>query len=348
MKLYNIVDYRNLKPCGELTKRTRLFTGYACNIKCKFCFYKGQKHVDIKDKIYEQLEIGKKYGLTDWDISGGEPSLLPYWLDILCDMKQMGFKNIACITNGYKFSNIMFLGKCMENGLTELLFSLHGKDRDSHDKLTGVHGSYDKIIKAISFAKYLNTKIRINVVVTKDNYKDLPYIAEYANTINPIAFNFLPFRIENQADKVNAVQYKEITPYIKKAIDILDNNIKIAVRFIPFCVMVGYEQYVAGYLQRMFDEYEWSEYCLRAFENARFNKNIPELDYTTDKWNLEINAVHESIKYVANHNTTCLKCKYLKICDGIWYSYADVWGLDEFKPIEGEKCESILPTINNV
>jgi MoaA/NifB/PqqE/SkfB family radical SAM enzyme len=342
MKLYNLVDFRNLKPCGKLTERTRLFTGYACNIKCKFCFYKGKKHVDINKLIAQQIVAGKKFGIKDWDISGGEPSILPYWFVILKILESMGFRNIACITNGYKFADQTFLRESMSRGLNELLFSLHGSNAEIHDKMTDVKGSYDKLTKAISNAVYYGTKIRINVVVTKDNYKDLPKIAEYAKHLKPIAFNFLPFRLENSASKKNAVRYTNITPYIKEAINILlGNKIKIAIRYVPFCLFEGYEKNVAGYLQRAFDEFEWNEYTIRHFEAVRFNREPSELDCVTDKWKLEIESLHSSIKHVANHSTKCLACKYLHVCDGIWKSYAKVWGIDEFKPIEGEKTKRI-------
>jgi len=347
MKLYNLIDFRQLQQCAILTERTRLFIGYLCNINCRFCFYKNTSHVDIRDKIYQQLDWGKAYGIKDWDISGGEPSLLSYWFRLLKDMKTMGFRNIACITNGYKFADIDFLKKSMNCGLNELLFSVHGKDSESHDKMTGVKGSYDKITKAILNAIHEGIKIRINVVVAKDNYKDVISIAEQANIIKPIAFNFLPFRLENSAPKENCLKYKDAEPYIKDAIDILDKSIKIRVRYIPFCVMEGYEEYVAMYLQRMFDEYEWSEYTIRKFEHARFDRDVPELDCDSDKWKLEIDAIHKSIKHVANHSFTCLRCKYIHICEGIWFSYARIWGIDEFKPIHGEKIKSIIRRENN-
>ena len=168
---------------------------------------------------------------------------------------------------------------------------------------------------------------------------------------NPIAFNFLPFRIENSADKKNAVKYSEIAVYINKAIILLEDynvinqrKIKIAIRYMPPCLFkhIEFKKYCAGYLQRVFDEYEWDEYTIRKFENARFNKDIPELDCITDKWKLQIDALNKSIKHVAGHHTSCLKCKYIKVCDGIWKSYADIWGTDEFQPIEGEKTECIL------
>lgn len=349
MKLYDLVNFRNLKQCGKMTERTRLFTGYSCNIKCKFCFYKGRKEIPKVDGlIYQQLIVGKNYGIRDWDISGGEPTILPHWFEMLEKMSYMKFRNIACITNGYKFADPDFLAKSMDHGLNEVLFSLHGSRRHIHDQMTGIKGSFDYLQRAISNAMYNNIKIRINVVVTKDNYKDLPEIARYVDgIIHPTAFNFLPFRMENSASKDNVVKYSDIVPYIKDAIDILDDDIKISIRYVPFCLFKGYEEYVAGYLQREFDEYEWNEYLIRKFdEGIKNDGKLPpfsgNIDYDIDKWKLEIDALHKSIKHVANHSIKCLSCKYLHVCDGIWYSYAKVWGTEEFKPIKGDKIKCII------
>lgn len=343
MSLYKFVDYTKLKQCAPMTERSRLFTGYGCNIKCKFCFYKDEKHVDIKDKIYQQLEQGKRFGIKDWDITGGEPTILPYFTDLLKDMREKyKFRNIAVITNGYKFANPDFAFKNRVY-LNEVLFTLLGMRRHIHDGMTGVKGSWDRIMMGISHARYYGYKIRINTVVTKDNYKQLPEMADYVTHLaKPVAFNFLPYRIENSAPKKkNIVRYSEIAPYIKEAIDKMDNRIKIAIRYVPFCLFEGYEEYVQGYLQREFDEYEWNEYTVRRFDCVRENKDVPELDCESDKWELELKALQGSINHVANHATSCLKCKYLKVCDGIWKSYAKVWGIEEFKPIEGEKTDRI-------
>lgn len=342
MKLFSLKRNDDVKIDELLlTKRTRLFIGYLCNIKCRFCFYKDMPHVDIKNQIYQQLNKAKEYGIKDWDISGGEPPLLPYWFRLLIDMKDMGFRNIACITNGYKFANIDFLEDSMYAGMNELLFSLHGRDAESHDKMTGVKGSYNKLTQAITNAMYLGIKIRINVVVAKDNYKHVPYIADYVNEIEPIAFNFLPFRLENTAPKANALKYKDAMPYIKQAIDILDKHIKISVRYVPFCVMRDYEKYVCMYIQRMYDEYEWSEHCIRAFESARFNRNIPNLADKKNMVEAEITATHKTIKKTSGFTPSCLKCNSLYICEGIWKSYENVFGSKEFEPIEGEKTKDI-------
>ena len=349
MKLFSLVDFKKLKQCGKMTERTRLFTGYLCNIKCKFCFYSEQKHIDIKPRIYEQLELGKQYGIRDWDISGGEPPFLSYWFEILRDMKDMEFRNIACITNGYKFYNMDFLRKSIDYGMNEILFSLHGPTKEIHDGLTNVQGSFDHLVKAIENAISTQIKIRLNVVVTKDNYKTLVDIAKYANNINPIAFNFLPFRIENYSDAQNVIKYSEMVPYIKDAIDVLDERIKISIRYVPFCLFNGYEKYIAGYLQREFDEYEWNEYTLRFFDGVRNypNNSLGQIDLKSDKWDLEIDALNKSIKHACGHSLSCLRCRYVLVCDGIRGTYSKIFGADEFKPVLGKKHGSILLTNNN-
>jgi len=327
----------------KLTKRTRLFTGYNCNIDCKFCFYRGLKnHGNMRKDLMTQITLAKKYGIKDLDISGGEPTIISGWFDLLSYLRKCGFRKIAVITNGYKLADRDFFKRSADEGLNEVLFSLHGQSSTVHDAMTGVKGSFNKITEAIVNANLEKIPIRINTVVTKDNYKFLPDLAELARAINPIAFNFLPFRIENTAPKENSLKHSDAMPYIRKAIKILDKDIKIAIRYVPFCVVnQKLEKYNINYIQRMFDPDEWSEYTIRKFEKLRNGESIPDLDFESSKWVLESDAIYKSVKHVAYNNIECLKCKYLYVCDGIWKSYADIHGESEFKAVEGEKICTI-------
>lgn len=334
---------------SKLTKRTRLFTGYNCNIKCKFCFYAGLKDKDkqkIKRNTIRQISLSLKYGIKDLDISGGEPTILPHWFDLLSYLRKCGFRKIAVITNGYKLADRDFFRRSADEGLNEVLFSLHGSNTMVHDGLTGVKGSLDRIIEAIVNANLEKIPIRINTVVAKENYKNLPDIAKMANAVKPIAFNFLPFRIENNAPKENTLRYTDAMPYIRDAIQILDKDIKIAIRYVPFCIVNGLEKYNINYIQRMFDPDEWSEYLIRKFEKGRNGDYIPDLDLDLiakeGKWSVESDAIFKSIFHVAYNNIECLKCKYLYVCDGIWRSYSDIHGESEFKAVPGEKIKCIL------
>lgn len=343
-KLYSF-DFRKVVNSIDdpLTTRARLFTGYKCNIDCKFCFYRGQEPKDIKDQIYQQIDLGKKLGVTDWDISGGEPTILPYWFDLLDHLVKNSFNRIAVITNGYKLSSKSFFEKSIEHGLNEVLFSLHGPTNEVHDGMTAVQGSFKKVMSAIDKAKDLGILLRINTVVTKDNYKELPLIAELVNNIKPHSFNFLPFRIENSANpEGNAINLPESVVYIKAAIDILDKDIIINVRYVPFCLMHEYEKYVSMYIQRAFDKFDWTEHAIRTLDCIRRETSIPFIKTWQDKFNLEMESVYETIKDICGYKFSCLKCRCFPICEGIWKNNHRIFGSEEYKPIQGEVVKDIL------
>jgi len=343
-KLYNF-DFRKLinRIDDPITTRGRLFTGYLCNIDCKFCFYRGLEPKDIRTEIYKQIDIGKKLGITDWDISGGEPTILPYWFELLDDLVKYGFKKIAVITNGYKLSSKQFFQKSVEYGLNEVLFSLHGPTNEIHDGMTGIKGSFRKVMRGIDKALELGVLLRINTVVTKDNYRELPLIAEVVNKIKPHSFNFLPFRIENSAKpEGNVVDLSESIVYIKEAIDMLDKDIIINVRYVPFCLMHEYEKYVSMYIQRAFDKFDWTEYAIRILDCVRREIPIPLSKTWKDRFDLEMEAVYETIKDICGYKFSCLKCRCFPICEGIWKNNHKIFGSEEYKPIEGEVVKDIL------
>lgn len=340
-----LFDFRKLvKQIDDpITTRARLFTGYLCNIDCKFCFYRGLEPKDIKEDIYKQIELGKNLGVTDWDISGGEPTILPYWFDLLDDLVKNGFRKIAVISNGYKLSDKKFIQKSIDHGLNEVLFSLHGYNNELHDDMTAVKGSFRKVMRAIDKAKELDILLRINTVVTKDNYIYLPKIAELINQINPHSFNFLPFRIENAAQpEGNVINLPESTKYIKQAIDILNKEIVINVRYVPFCLMQGYEKYVSMYIQRAFDLFDWTEQVIRILDCIRRNIPIPLTKTWKSKFDLEMESIFETIREVSGYRFSCLKCSCLPICEGIWKNNNKIFGCEEYNPIQDETIKDIL------
>lgn len=342
------IDFRDHSEYNEedrFTTRVRLFTGYECNYTCGFCFYKNCSGGPLEEGIGRQSAIGRLNGLDSLDISGGEPTIINSWFDSLDLFKEQGYKNLAAITNGSTFHNIDFLKKSMDHGLNEVLFSYHGHSEKTHDALTGKKGSFKKILKSIENAKTLGIKIRINTVVTRYNYKGLPKLAENIINIEPDCFNFLPFRLENNSTIDNMVRNTDSSKYIKQAIDILERiNTLISVRYIPFCMMKGYEKYVCGWLQKMFDPYEWSQHTFDCLETIRLNTEMPSKCLTSkkSKKDLEFAATYGAIQATAGYKTICMQCSHKWMCEGIWKSYAMVFGDKEFNPIQGMVIPDIM------
>jgi len=296
--------------------RAKLDTGTECNYNCYFCYYKDK--LDIRDSyntIINRAKKLKELGIIEVDLSGGESSIHPNWFEIL-DYCNKNFENVSCLSNGSKFKDYDFLEKSKKYGLTEILFSLHGYDEKSHDKIVNHKDAWKDILQSIENAKKLQIQVRINCTVTKHNYQHLNSFAKIINSIKPHQINFLPLNYWENADKLKTENYKELSNSIKSAIDIIQ-DIEINVRYIPFCFMKGYEKYVVNTLQHIYDLKDWN-ICAYHYQDLSKYKEIAKRNI--------LNTYFKPKK--------CYSCDYFHICDGIEYKYKDK---DIINPIKEEK-----------
>ncbi len=291
-----------------INNRAKLDTGTHCNYKCDFCYYKSQLNVVTElDIIKSRIDYLVECGITEADLSGGESSIHKNWFDILDYCKERGLR-VSCLSNGFKFANTNFIKKSYEHGLKEILFSVHGYDIDSHDTLVGRKHAYKNIIKAIRNAQDLGIIVRVNCTITELNYNHLNQFVDMMNELKPLQVNFLPLNYWDDAKQQSALNYTKISPYIKKAIDVL-NVEEINVRYIPFCFMKGYEQYVVGYYQHIYDVKDWNI--------AVYDQRITPKEYNKDKTKALYEAAKDNRLNTYVKQNECLKCKHYFICDGV-------------------------------
>ena len=238
-----------------MNSRAKLDTGTQCNYDCGFCYYSDRLDVITGfEKIKERARKIAGLGLKQVDLSGGESSIHSKWFEILDYCRELGFESISALTNGHKFAKKEFLEKSQAHGLSELLFSLHGWDSDSHAKIVNRPKSFEKMLKAIENAQELGIKVRINCTVTSFNAPHLEEYVKIINKIKPAQINLLPLNYWEAAESVDAEKYEHLSEKIKSAIDLLDKDMEINVRYIPFCFMQGYEQHVVDLDFTSYDE----------------------------------------------------------------------------------------------
>jgi radical SAM protein with 4Fe4S-binding SPASM domain len=310
-----------------LNNRAKLDTGTQCNYKCNFCYY--IDHLDVVtefDVIKDRIDYLVECGISEVDLSGGESSIHKDWFTILdyCTSKNL---KISTLSNGYKFADKEFLRKSKEHGLEEILFSLHGYDEQSHNKMVNHKKGFSNIIQAIKNANELDIVVRINCTVQHDNYLHLKEYVNLLNHFDILEVNFLTLNYWSDASGLKTIDYNEITPKIQEAIDLLDVKYK-NVRYTPYCFMIGYERYVCNYYQHVYDKYDW---------------NIAVYDYKIDPREYKSNK-HKSLYSKAKYNRNktyykkeeCKECKYFYICDGI-EKQLDI----ELHPVHGEKIHDV-------
>jgi MoaA/NifB/PqqE/SkfB family radical SAM enzyme len=271
------------------TKRFMIEPSLVCNIKCKFCYHLHRydtwkdtvkPFAEMKKEIDEGLKRGNKY----MDITGGEPTIYPYILDVIKYAKQQKLK-VCIITNG-------IVGKVKTNqlidaGIDEFLVSRQGKENE-HNFITNTGNGYGQQCRFLNQIKE-KIDIRFNCVITKFNQNDIYDIAVQLSHYKPKIVNFINMNPHHEW-KEKTLEVKEVIADLKKveiglkaAISYLENkDIGVNVRYYPMCrIAQKYRRCICNDLQVMFDPYEWDYKTLpktieRYFEWGRVTSNKNE------------------------------------------------------------------------
>jgi len=313
-----------------ICERAKLDTGTHCQAKCFFCYYIDRlDEVTPFDVIRKRIDYLVECRIKEADLSGGESSIHKDWFKILDYCREKGLK-ISTLSNGIKFADFEFLNQSKEHGLSEILFSLHGYDEESHNQIVGSKIAFKNIIQSIKNAHKLGIKVRINCTVTNKNYTQIDTkFVELVRTLMPFEVNFITLNYWDDAKTQKTIDYNQITPHIHKAIDELKDFVPyINVRYTPYCFMKGYEKYVCNYYQHIYDIYDWNI--------AVYDQNISPDEYKKDP----LKALYDSAKRnrLNSYYKTkeCFNCKYYYICDGIENSIQQI----ELHPESGEKISN--------
>jgi len=148
-----------------------------CNNNCLVCKVLNKKvNKKTLDEIKQHLDvIANKEELI---ISGGEPALREDVFDIIGYAKGIGFKRVILETNGRLFCYKDFCEKMIRSGVDQFNVYLYSNRPEVHDSITKVKGSWMQTVEGIKNLIDMNAIVQANVVVCKENYRDLN------NTIN--------------------------------------------------------------------------------------------------------------------------------------------------------------------
>jgi len=163
-------------------KKTVLIIGYQCNNNCRFCIDAGKRNLVSKTtvEIKQEMKEAKKRGTTYLELIGGETTIRPDAVELISFARDLGFKTINMATNGRILSYPKYAKQIVEAGLTDIIFSIHGYNAQTHDYLTRAKGSFEQLKKGLANLGKLGFKnIGSNTTIVKGNYKHLKRIGEF-------------------------------------------------------------------------------------------------------------------------------------------------------------------------
>jgi MoaA/NifB/PqqE/SkfB family radical SAM enzyme len=329
-----------------VTKRVVLHVGYACNLRCQFCYYledleRGETEDWSTEKLKRRLRLARRLGKTAVDLTGGEPSIRKDIFELIAYAKSIGYTDVNMITNGLKLSKASFCEELVEAGLNDVLFSLHSPDANEHDLLTRVRGSHGRLMQAMKHMKDLGVRGRVNTVVSNVNYERTEELLELLIPYSPAAVNLIVFNPSETttsctgADATRIEDYWVISSRISSALDRYEDQFEtINVRFLPFCLLPGHEDVIRTQWQKMYEDQEWDPFLNISFQKGywasfgAFAAGVFLYPGSTPKFGRRdaytlFNEVITTfrVKLYYRQLEPCRRCALRKICTGLPVDY---------------------------
>jgi MoaA/NifB/PqqE/SkfB family radical SAM enzyme len=305
---------------SDKIKKTVIFTSYECNNNCVFCIDEDKKKIAgrTSEEIKNEIKAARERGANYLELIGGEVTIRKDAKELISWARDLGFTTISLTTNGRMFSYFEYAKELVEAGLTDIVFSIHGYNEESHDNLTRVPGSFRQFKKGLENLRELGfNNIGSNTTIVKQNYKDLEKIAEFILAQNITNAEFIFVDPNEGAAKNNFFElvpkFSEIMPMVKKCLAV---GKKVGaphwhVRYLPLC-------YLEDYLDQVSEIDEVKKFKTEHSAPDFFNPYAEEGRANVGRVKAEV----------------CKNCKLNNQCEVIWREYAKNYGVDELRNIE--------------
>jgi MoaA/NifB/PqqE/SkfB family radical SAM enzyme len=233
-------------------KRNWVRLTFDCNDRCIFCLdahtHNGTNR--SREEIKAQIIDGRRKGAERLILSGGEPTIHPDYIQFVKLGRMAGYKKIQTVTNGRLFAYKEFLTKCIDAGLGEITFSIHGVNARIHDALVGTKGAFEQELEGLQNAlDDGRVIINIDVCVNRGNVKTLPDLLEKFTNLGIYEYDLLhviPFgRAYTEGKETLFYDLEQMRPYLLKAFEYSKRpNMHIWLNRFPVPHLEGYENLI--------------------------------------------------------------------------------------------------------
>ncbi|MBK7398762.1 MAG: radical SAM protein [Myxococcales bacterium] len=206
-------------------KRNWVRLTFDCNDHCVFCLDAHTHTGEMRDReeVKAQILDGRRKGATRLILSGGEPTIHPNFVDFVRLGRLAGYRKIQTVTNGRRFSYGEFLRRAVDEGLSEITFSIHGPNAKVHDALVGTKGAFEEELAGLRHALADGRPIvNIDVVINRANVRHLPEMLRMYTEMGVKEFDLLqviPFgRAFTDGRETLFYDLEEARPYLQEAL----------------------------------------------------------------------------------------------------------------------------------
>lgn len=233
-------------------KRNWVRLTFDCNNHCVFCLDTLTHDGQMRDanEVKQQIIDGARKGAQRLILSGGEPTMHPRYVDFIRLGKAAKYRKIQTVTNGRAFAYKDFLKRCLDAGLDEITFSIHGPNARIHDALVGAKGAFEQEVQGLQYALEDGRPIvNIDVVINRGNVKHLKAILEKFIAMGVREYDLLhviPFgNAYKEGRDILFYDLEEMRPYLLEAFAFSKRpDVHIWLNRFPVQHLEGYESLI--------------------------------------------------------------------------------------------------------
>ncbi len=145
-----------------------------CNFKCSFC-YAGINHgctvstPDLSQQAWQSIieKIATEAQVPSISFTGGEPTLRSDLPALIAFAKRLGMR-VNLISNGFLIDEKM-IEKFVAAGLDSAQISIEGCTEQTHEHITGVKGSFDRVLHAVKKLNAAGIRTHTNTTLSRQN-----------------------------------------------------------------------------------------------------------------------------------------------------------------------------------
>lgn len=188
---------------------------YGCNLKCEMCnHWRESRGLAMKtEKFKEILGDLAELGCRKVHFTGGEPTLRGDIVELVAHARQLGLR--VCMTSNGTLIDKAKAKALVEAGLRGVNISLDSPIRKVHEKIRGMEGSWKLTARAVGyFRKYARKgkiSIRINTVVSRENFDTLETLPDAARDLGADGINLIP--VDDHCGERLSLRKKDIAAF---------------------------------------------------------------------------------------------------------------------------------------
>lgn len=317
-----------VSPNNRMYKNAIIMITTKCNNKCTWCYSKSvlNNGSNMSMNTFKTIvSILKNNGVQTIILTGGEPTTHPALIPFIEQAILSNIKQINVISNGANLTKDILNRLIDYKDYLKFNFSLHGANKETHDSITNIIGSYDKLTKSIKLCQDMGFKLGIQTTLCRTNMIELYDLLLYVESMNINGFliNFCNKPINATFNVSDFLSIYEFSECIANVLNIIHSNLDIQVGPpLPICKL-------APSFIKLLNRQEVriktgcgifnNQIIIDMSGNILLCPNLPNL-YIGNIYNIEIEKSLDIIDSMykkplrAFPSSKCNNCQYVSVC----------------------------------